>query len=238
MLLSITWRALKGPDPALPAVAVPLTWRLLDYEPAQRVAPALASALLVAAAVSCAWQWLQLQQVARGCSILSLGGSKQAAARAVRGVSGERMGRPRRPHAPEARPQAARGVSLYRGPISADQHLLLHLKLVGSDAAAEEAFESQLPGVLARAVAEVQQRGSEASAAAPPQLLQVATFPGGSRGGGAERMRTMLTMHRAGCITRVSGPRPLESCAPSRARCRLRPGGDAAEGGGGQQPAV
>jgi hypothetical protein len=82
----------------------------------------------------------------------------------------------------------SRDSSSYHSPASDDQHPMLHLKLVGSDAAAEEAFESQLPGVLASVVEDLQQRGSVVSADALLQLLQVATFPGGSRGGGADPM--------------------------------------------------
>jgi hypothetical protein len=73
--------------------------------------------------------------------------------------------------------RVARGVSLYRSPIGQHQHLLLHLKLEGSDAAAEEAFARHLPGTLASMVGEVQLPGGVNPAAAL-QLLQVASFPG------------------------------------------------------------
>ena len=62
--------------------------------------------------------------------------------------------------------------SLYRSPIGSGESLLMHLKLVGADAAAEAAFVQQLPDALASVL------GDAEAAAAAWQLLHVSTFSG------------------------------------------------------------
>ena len=61
---------------------------------------------------------------------------------------------------------------LYKSPADSGQPLLMHLKLVGADAAAEAAFVQQLPDALASVL------GDAEAAAAAWQLLHVSAFPG------------------------------------------------------------
>jgi len=72
---------------------------------------------------------------------------------------------------PPSSAQQAR-LPLYKSPINSGQPLLMHLKLVGADAAAEAAFVQQLPDALASVL------GDAEAAAAAWQLLHVSAFPG------------------------------------------------------------
>jgi len=63
-------------------------------------------------------------------------------------------------------------LPLYKSPAYSGQPLLMHLKLVGADAAAEAAFVQQLPDALASVL------GDAEAAAAAWQLLHVSAFSG------------------------------------------------------------
>ena len=72
---------------------------------------------------------------------------------------------------PPSSAQQAR-LPLYKSPVYSGQPLLMHLKLVGADAAAEAACVEQLPDALASVL------GDAEAAAAAWQLLHVSTFSG------------------------------------------------------------